>query len=267
VLLALRQQALLLVVAIQFLTRLPMPALRGFRPEWLSASARYFPLVGVLVGAASLAVWWLASLVLPNAVAVGLMLAASLLLTGAFHEDGFADACDGFGGGTTPARVLEIMKDSRIGAYGAIGIAVMLGLKWTTLAAIPRIGFPLLTVSAHMFSRWCATGLIWRLSYVRVEGESKAKPFAGHLGAGEWLASGAIGGIAILAGALLTHAGDALAVRALGAAASIAGLVALIAAAFVRRRIGGYTGDVLGAVQQLTELGFLLCGLAVLGRP
>jgi adenosylcobinamide-GDP ribazoletransferase len=267
VLLALRQQALLLVVAIQFLTRLPTPALRGFRPEWLPASARYFPLVGVLVGAASLAVWWLASLVLPNAVAVGLTLAAWLLLTGAFHEDGFADACDGFGGGTTPARVLEIMKDSRIGAYGAIGIVLMLGLKWTTLAAIPRIDFPLLAVSAHMFSRWCATGLIWRLPYVR-EGESKAKAFAGRLGAGEWLASGAIGGVAILAGVLLTHASvDALAMRALGAAASTAGLVALIAATFVRRRIGGYTGDVLGAVQQLTELAFLLCGLAALGRP
>lgn len=264
-LLAVRRQPVLFAVAIQFLTRLPMPPMRGYRVEWLSQSIRYFPLVGVLVGIINVVVWWLASRWLPTAVSVGLMLAGSLLVTGAFHEDGFADSCDGFGGGTTPIQVLDIMKDSRIGAYGAIGIVVMLGLKWSTLTALPAAYFPLTVVSAHMVSRWCAVGLMWCLPYVRFEGDAKNRPFAGGLSAGGWLASGAIGGLAIVCLMLLPRlSAGALALRALTVAALAAAGTAMAAAAYCRRRIGGYTGDCLGAVQQLSELGFLLTDLAVL---
>src|SRR5208282_2281765 len=91
----------LLLVATQFLTRLPVPALHGFQTSWLTQSARYFPLVGVLVGLINVGIWWLASRWLPATVAVGLMMVFSMVVTGAFHEDGFADTCDGFGGGTT----------------------------------------------------------------------------------------------------------------------------------------------------------------------
>jgi adenosylcobinamide-GDP ribazoletransferase len=129
------RQLRLLCVATQFLTRLPTPRLREFDPSWLSQSARYFPLIGVLIGALNLLVWWLASRRQPASVAIGLMMGISMLLTGAFHEDGFADTCDGLGGGGSRERVLAIMKDSRIGAFGAIGLVLMLGLKWTTLAA------------------------------------------------------------------------------------------------------------------------------------
>ena len=154
------RQFVLFLVATQFLTRLPAPALRGFQPSWLSQSARYFPLVGVLVGSLNVGIWWLLGHWLPPTVSVGLMLAASLLITGAFHEDGFADTCDGFGGGTTTERVLAIMKDSRIGAYGAMGIFLMLGLKWTALRRDCRRGvFPLIVIGAHMFSRWCSIGI------------------------------------------------------------------------------------------------------------
>jgi len=116
------RQVSLFLVATQFLTRLPVPALVDFQPSWLRHSARYFPLVGTLVGGINVAVWWLLRHALPPALSIGLMMAASLLVTGAFHEDGFADSCDGFGGGTTRERVLAIMKDSRVGAYGAIGM-------------------------------------------------------------------------------------------------------------------------------------------------
>ncbi len=274
-----RRQAELFVVAVQFLTRLPVPALPGYQTQWLSSSARYFPLVGVLVGMVNVVVWWLAARVFTPAVSVGVMLAMSLLVTGAFHEDGFADACDGFGGGYTRERVLDIMKDSRIGAYGAIGIVMMLGLKWSTLTAMPAACLPLLVVSAHMVSRWCATALIWRLPYVRVEADAKAKPFAHGQGGADWLLSGALGAVAVcafalcavvaLGGPLAVHdalAAGALALRACAAAVLTAAVITLLAGAYIRQRIGGYTGDCLGAVQQLSELGFLMTGAAVLGN-
>ena len=186
-------QLRLLCVATQFLTRLPTPRLREFDPSWLSQSTRYFPLVGVLVGLANVLVWWIASRRLPASVSIGLMMAVSMLLTGAFHEDGFADACDGFGGGSSKERVLAIMKDSRIGAFGAIGLFLMLGLKWTTLVALPGAVFAQCVVASHMLSRWCAIGLIAFLPYVRADADAKARDFAGRLSGGEWILSGVIG--------------------------------------------------------------------------
>jgi adenosylcobinamide-GDP ribazoletransferase len=262
VLVAARREARLLVVAIQFLTRLPAPSLAQFDSRWLSQSARYFPLVGVLVGVLNVGAWWLASRFWPPAVSIGIMLATSLLVTGAFHEDGFADACDGFGGGVSRERTLEIMKDSRIGAYGAMGIFMMLGLKWTLLVAMPVAALPLVVIAAHSFSRWSATSLIWRMRYVRAEG--KSKPLAERLGGAEWLASGVIGAVAV---AGLACFGAEFNIAALGVAAVAAAGVALMAAIYCRQRIGGYTGDCLGAVQQLSELAFLLGSVAMLRRP
>src|SRR5258708_24019117 len=129
-----KRQFLLFLVAIQFLTRLPVPHLDGFQASWLSRSTRFFPLVGALVGSIGVGVWWLGSMCFPPAVAVGLMMSASLLLTGAFHEDGFADVCDGFGGGRTRHAGLSLLKGSRLGAAGAIRIAMMLGLRWSIFA-------------------------------------------------------------------------------------------------------------------------------------
>lgn len=262
---AMPRQVALFLVATQFLTRLPVPALADFQPIWLARSARYFPLVGTLVGLINIGVWWLCSRWLPPAVAVGLMMAASLLVTGAFHEDGFADSCDGFGGGTTPERVLAIMKDSCIGAYGAIGIAVMLGLKWATLIAIPIAVFPLLVVAAHTMSRWCAIGLIWRLRYARSDGDGKAKPMADSLSGFDWTLSGLIGALAVAAVAFASDfAPNLLNVRACAAAGLAAVMTTGVAALYFKKRIGGYTGDCLGAVQQLSELSFLIAALALL---
>jgi adenosylcobinamide-GDP ribazoletransferase len=258
------RQLVLFLLATQFLTRLPTPAMTEAASSGLPQSARYFPLVGVLVGLINVGIWWLSIHWLPATVSIGLMLAASLLLTGALHEDGFADACDGFGGGTTAERVLEIMKDSRLGAYGALGIVVLLGLKWSVLVAIPAGAFPLLVVGAHMFSRWCAVGVIRHLRYVRIDVDAKAAPFAQSLSAREWILSGVLG---VLGLAPLVYAREALSTELEGAVllgAVAAAIATVLAAAYFRGRIGGYTGDCLGAVQQLTELAFLLAGLAVL---
>jgi adenosylcobinamide-GDP ribazoletransferase len=257
-----QRQFTLFLVAIQFLTRLPVPRLAGFQSGWLASSTRYFPLVGVLVGLISVAIWWLSSRLFPPTVAVGLMIAASLLLTGAFHEDGFADVCDGFGGGGTREAVLAIMKDSRIGAYGAIGIGMMLALKWVILVSLPRSALPVAMVGAQMVSRWCAIALIWRLSYARSDADAKSKPLAGSLGAGDWLFSGVLGSMGLLP--LIWLAGPVAGPKwpiLLGALAlCMAG--AASAGIYFKARLGGYTGDCLGAVQQVTELVFLA---AVLG--
>jgi adenosylcobinamide-GDP ribazoletransferase len=254
----------LMALAVGFLTRLPVPSMRAFDPGLLARSALYFPLVGVLVGLINVLVWRVAAMWLPPALAVGIAMAASLLVTGAFHEDGFADACDGFGGGVTRERVLEIMKDSRIGAYGAIGIFMMLGLKWITLAALPTASFALIVVCAHMLSRLAACALIAALRYVR-DGDSKARPVADALEFPGWAASGIIGGAAIAVWLRVAHEWPGAAeCRTMAGGALAAGIVAAVAAIYFRRRIGGYTGDCLGATQQVSELGFLVAALGTL---
>jgi len=251
-------QVRLFFTALQFFTRLPIPRWVGFEPHWLNHASRYFPLVGLVVGAIAAAVYALAAWLLPAPVAAVLSTAAGIYITGAFHEDGFADMCDGFGGGLAAERVMEIMKDSRIGAYGAIGILCMLALKCTTLAMLPPLTAIAALLAAHPLSRLMATALIWRLDYARSEG--KAKPLAQKMATAEFLIAALT---ATLPALLLCFYGW------LSWAALASGLIAAIAAAswlaalFVRR-IGGYTGDCLGAVQQVTEALFYLAILASL---
>jgi adenosylcobinamide-GDP ribazoletransferase len=253
-------QLRLFFTALQFFTRLPIPGWVGFDPAWLNQASRYFPLVGVVVALMTSAAYALAAWFLPAPVAVIIATAFGIYITGAFHEDGFADMCDGFGGGMTAERVLEIMKDSRIGAYGAIGTICMLALKLTTLAMLPPLVAIGALLVAHPLSRLMATSLIWRLDYARAEG--KAKPLAQKMSSGEFA-------VAALTAALPVVA--VLALRWLPPVALLAGLIAAAIATFwlarmFARRIGGYTGDCLGAVQQVTEVMFYLCALACLPR-
>jgi len=250
-----RRQFALILVAVQFLTRLPVPRIEGFTADWLGASVRYYGLVGVLIGLSGVATWWLTGLLFPPNIAVGAMIAATVLLTGALHEDGFADVCDGFGGGKTPDAVLAIMKDSRIGAYGAIGIGMMLALKWTALVSLPRSALLLTAVGAHMISRWCAVGLIWRLPYVRTGADAKSNSFAASVSAGNWLLCGVLGIVALLPILFLEHpAGLEGPASMLPAALVLALAATALAGLYFKRRLGGYTGDCLGAAQQLAEL-------------
>jgi adenosylcobinamide-GDP ribazoletransferase len=259
------RQLRLFWMAAQFLTRLPTPS-RAFESSFLPRSMRYFPLVGVLIGVLNVLIWWLASRRLPSGVSIGLMMIASALVTGALHEDGLADTCDGLGGGVSRKHALAIMKDSRIGSYGALGLFFTLGLKWTTLAALPAGLFVMSVMASHMLSRFGAIGLIAFLPYARTETEAKARPFADRLSAGEWLSSGLIGLAALAPLAwLCTRSAMPVDWTALAAGACTAAVATLGAGAYLRRRLGGYTGDGLGAVQQIAELAFLLGGLAAVG--
>jgi adenosylcobinamide-GDP ribazoletransferase len=253
-------QVRLFFIALQFFTRLPIPAWVGFEASWLQHASRYFPLVGVVVAAIASVVHAAAALVLPAPVAAVLSTAASIYITGAFHEDGFADTCDGLGGGMTKERALEIMKDSRVGAYGAIGIVCMLAAKLSALALLPPHLAVAALLVAHPVSRLAATALIWRLDYVR--GEGKAKPLAQQMTGGEFTIAAltcALPAAGVLAAGWMTPAALAAAVLASAAAALWLGRL------FVRR-LGGYTGDCLGAVQQLAEALAYVAVLATLGH-
>lgn len=252
----LADEAAILALAIQFLTRLPVPGPDIYTPARFAATPRWYPAVGALIGLLAGAVFWLAAQVFPPVLAAMLSTAAGLLLTGAFHEDGFADACDGLGGGTTRERALEIMRDSRLGTYGAAGLGLMLGAKILTLGALPVAAVPLLLVAGHAVSRTSSVVVIATSRYVRDHGTGK--PVAQGLGPiplGAALGSG----LAALAVAGLVVPPVALA----------GGLLGLLMGHWAMRRrfeprLGGYTGDCLGAVQQTSEIGFLLGVLACL---
>lgn len=253
-------QVRLFFIALQFFTRLPIPRWVGFAPDWLRHASRYFPAVGIVVGMVTAAVYAAAVFMLPQAVAVLLSTAAGIYLTGALHEDGFADMCDGFGGGHTPERTLEIMQDSRIGAYGAIGIGLLLALKFVTLSSLPAWPAAAALLAAHPLSRLASAALIWRLSYIKAEG--KAKPLAQQMSAPEF----GIGAIAVLLPLAALGLAGALSWQAMTAGALAAALAALWLAAMFVRRLGGYTGDCLGAVQQVAEAAFYLGVLAAMPR-
>lgn len=251
-----QHQCRLFFIALQFFTRLPIPRWVGFESAWLHHASRYFPLVGLVVAALSGAVYALAAWFWPAPVAALLAIAAGIYITGAFHEDGFADMCDGFGGGLTRERVLEIMKDSRIGAYGAIGIGLLLVLKCLVLAALPPGAVIAALFFAHPLSRLAAAALIWKMEYARAEG--KAKPLAQEMTTAEF----GIATLCALLPILVIGFGGFLPWSAMVSGALAATLVAVWLARKCRQRLGGYTGDCLGAVQQLTEVALYLVVLA-----
>jgi adenosylcobinamide-GDP ribazoletransferase len=238
------------LAALRFFTRIPVPAWVGHSAAQLDGAARYLPLVGIVVGAIGAAATWAASLVLPLSVAVVAGMAATLLATGAFHEDGFADAIDGLGGGWTREQALAIMKDSRLGSYGAIGIALLLLGKWNALMELDDDALLPAIVAGHAVSRFAATTLIFSLDYVREEG--KSKPLAKRMAPGELGLAGLFG---LLPCVLLPY-------WETGLALALVALTTGLAGRYLRRRLGGYTGDCLGAVQQVTEVVFYV-GLLV----
>jgi adenosylcobinamide-GDP ribazoletransferase len=257
---ALKHQVRLFFVALQFFTRIPIPQRVGFDPDWLHHAARYFPAVGLVVGLATATVHAAAAQLWPPAVAALLSTALGILLTGAFHEDGFADVCDGMGGGYTAERTLEIMKDSRVGAFGAIGIMLMLALKVAALASLPAWTAAAGLLAAHPSSRLLSGSLIRLMAYARHEG--KAKPLATRMSNGEFaiaVCTGIAPLLALCAAGLLAWRGALLACLL-----ALCGTVWM--ARMFLRRLGGYTGDCLGAVQQVAEALFYLGLLAVAGR-
>ncbi len=236
--------------ALMFFTRWPVRSNTPWDPRSLEHAVAWFPLVGALVGILAALVWWLAVVVLnlPPLIGSGLSLAATVLFTGAFHEDGWSDMCDGFGGAHTKERTLEIMKDSRVGAFGVVGLVLMLGLKWIAVASLPLDRVMVALVVMHMASRGASCLLMLGLRYAAEEG--KAKPLATNPGRGR-LSWAIFTGFAPL---LLLPGGPVVALTVFAAT--------LFMRAIVKKRLDGYTGDCLGATQQFAELAGYLALLA-----
>ena len=251
----LRANRVAFLLAVQFLTRLRIPV--DHSPEALRNSPRWYTAVGVIVGLVAGAVYWGVALLYGPVLAAIAASTAAIMLTGALHEDGLADVCDGLGGHATRDRALEIMRDSRIGTYGTLGLGLMLAARVSALAALPTVVVPLALIAGHAASR---ASMLWVMA---------SADYARDTGA----ASGVAGGVdsrALKVG-LLTTAVAALpllfVVPVPGIGMGFAGLVAGHYAIrhHFERRLGGYTGDCLGAVQQCSELGFYLGVLAMAG--
>ncbi len=276
-------------LAVQFLTRLPGRAQHAPDPECLAASVRYYPLVGALVGGLCAGVFWLAQLGLPGSVAVLVAMAAGLALTGALHEDGLSDTFDGIGiavdkparrnvgvgddgsaaegpgnaggsgknGDALRNRILDVMRDSRLGTFGAVALIMALGLKFAALASLAPLAVCLALVAGHGLSRLSCIVVMQTSAYVREAGA--ATPFRGRLNLASWLVI-LFTGLALSAGLF----------RLLGPLTTVFALAGLIAGhALMRlcfeRKLGGYTGDTLGAVQQASEIGLYLGVCAGMG--
>ena len=251
----LREELAALLFAIQMLTRMPIPASLDFSEERQRNAIGYYALAGAVVGLVTAAVWWVAQWIFPPLIAVLLSMLAGLMFTGAFHEDGLADTMDGLGGKDAAAS-LAIMRDSRIGAYGAVALISALGIKAAALLALPGELLPMSLLAAHAGSRLSAVFVVASSSYAGSEVDSK--PTARGIDAAGLIKS-------VLTGAAVFAFGLAV-IPASALLAGIAGLLLGHAASrlLYERKLRGYTGDCLGATQQYSELGVYLGLLAAL---
>lgn len=251
-----KQELRLFFTALQFYTRLPAPAWVGYNPDHMNKATRYLPLIGWIIGAFSGISLILGAYLTDLSTGIILSMISSILLTGAFHEDGFADACDGFGGGWTKEKILEIMKDSRVGTYAVVGLILLLGLKFSLMKALipfkqnqPFLVF-LTLISAHALSRFMAVTMIFTHHYVRFTDDSKSKPVA-EIGSKNTLFIAAIFAlIPLLTLSFLLNQPLLLLV------VPLLYLIKIMLARYFTKWIGGYTGDCLGATQQVCEIGF-----------
>lgn len=238
--------------AILYFTRIPVPVKIEYSDEILNRSMRYFPFVGWVVGAIGGVIYWASSLVMPEALALLLSMLATIFVSGAFHEDGFADFCDGFGGGYTKDKILDIMKDSRIGTYGSIGLMGILATKFTALYSIRDLSIPLVLLAGHSLSRLMPVLLIYTSVYARKDDSSKSRAIAHKGRYYDFL-------MALLFGLALQWL---MPLNFVACIIPVLLAITFIFRAYTTKKLGGYTGDCLGALQQIVEVAFYL-GLVV----
>ena len=214
-----------LLASLIFFTRLPFWKIADVPPVYFKRVVDYWPFVGWLTGGIMAGTLWITAEFLPVQIAVLMALAARLLVTGALHEDGLADFCDGFGGGTSRDKILSIMKDSHIGTYGVLGLLFYYGLMWNILTTLSVPLACAAILSGDAWSKFCAAQIINTLPYARKEEESKAKVI---LDKGYWWAA--------IAPAMMF----------------------ILLMSLMRRRLQGYTGDCCGATFLLCEFSFYL---------
>lgn len=230
-----------------FFTRIPCPKWVDHKPEYLKKSTKYFSLVGIIIGSIGALIYYGSSYILSHEIAILLSMVSTIYATGAFHEDGFADVCDGLGGGWTKEKILLIMKDSRLGTYGVIGLLFILGLKFLALREASNYYIPLILISGHSLSRFIATTLIYTHPYVR-ETESKSENASNNITSSMLIFNAFFAIIPLFffktPYVFITIIPMYLSKMYLGKK--------------FKKWLGGQTGDCSGAVQQLSEVVFYL---------
>jgi adenosylcobinamide-GDP ribazoletransferase len=237
--------------AVQFLTRLPIPLSSDYQALWLERGVKYFPAIGALIGAICASVLLITSHLWGGSLPSVLAVAVGIVLTGGLHEDGFADFFDALGGSTREDR-LAIMKDSRLGTYGALALGFGVAIKVLALAALPLSLAAAPLIAAFAGGRFAAVAVIVLLPYAGEVSAAKVKPLRDGVTAPARAIAAAFGLLPLL----LLPLPCSLAACAGGFAA------ALFIAWLAKRLLGGYTGDVLGAVEQSYEIAFLLVAAA-----
>lgn len=258
-----KRQFYLFITALTFYTRIPNIYRTPYQEEFLNASTRYFPLIGSIVGLLSFLGFYIGNILFDENIAIIISLAVGILTTGAFHEDGFADFFDGFGGGWTNSKILEIMKDSRIGTYGMVSTFILLVLKFFSLRYIvTQHPFSTNTLYIlytfliyHTLSRSTAIQLAFTIPYVREDALSKVKPIAKKFKKKD-IAICTLFGLITLTLLCTIH---------IAAITILIPLILLIIyfKKYLLKWIGGYTGDCLGAVEQIAEVVILLSIIAI----
>lgn len=233
------------LAAVMFFTRIPLPVSMQITKEHFSSSAKFFPLVGWIVGGVSALVLYFSLFVLPLNVSIVLSIIATILITGAMHEDALADVCDGFGGGWDKERILAIMKDSHIGVFGVVGVVSVLLLRYVTLSGLESYRLPLFIIAANALSRFSAITFMYTHSYVRPLDDSKSKNVVEKLSLGSIIIAGIFGVLPLF---FLSEGYKLLVI------VPFVFLVKWLLGLYFNKWIGGYTGDCLGATQQINEV-------------
>lgn len=242
------------LTALQFLTRLPLPRV-PYHPDSLSDAVAWFPLAGLLIGGAAAVVHWLAAKGLPPLLSALATLIFLVTVTGALHEDGLADTADGLGGGWTRERALEIMRDSRIGSYGAVALILSLLARLLLLGSLPPATFARYVIAAHVLCRWTTIPLRSFLKAAREQDGQGSRVTERELRSGLFSNS-------LLGGSLFCAIVVGVALRSHWWPPVVAVLLlTALCGAYFQHRLGGITGDCFGAVNNLAEIAVYVCGV------
>lgn len=237
-----------------FFTRLPLWRMADVPSHYFKRVVELWPLTGWLTGGVMALTMWLSAQILPATVAALMAIAARLILTGALHDDGLADFCDGFGGGTSRERILAIMKDSHIGTYGVISLIIYYTLFVTLISSLPLHLACMTLIAGDVWSKFCASQVINLLPYARKEEESKAHTIYNRMSPPAWFISLLIALPSLL---LLPYT------CIISAAAPI--IATLLLVLMMRHRIQGYTGDCCGALFLISEMSFYISVTIIFG--
>lgn len=246
-----KKQITAFFTALSFYTRIPCYKLGSYSSEDLAISIKFLPLIGLIVASVGAGVFYLSNHFLPNNISILLSMISTILLTGAFHEDGFADSLDGFGGGWEKEDVRRIMKDSAIGSYGTIGLILILALKYFLLSDINiHYFFPIL-LAGHSISRFVAISYVNTHTYVTTENSKSCQLCHKET---------VLGFIFSLVCSILPMFWLP---KIYWLAIIPIFFVRMFYGLYLTKRLGGYTGDSLGFAQQISEIVFYLCAVAV----